>query len=115
MTRQINRGELSRRDFLGSAAGLSLALTLTPDPLALTGEALADTAFAPNVWLTIAPDGTITIVSPAAERGQGSFTTLPLIIAKDLDAAWSTVRPILPPGGDDKKHGNPAYNGAFQT
>jgi len=74
--------DLSRRDFLGAAAGLTLALTVTPDPLAfigegVSGEALADGLLSPNVWLTIATDGTITIVSPAAEMGQGTFTTLP--------------------------------------
>ena len=71
--------------------------------------------YTPNVWLTIAPDGTITIVSPAAEMGQGSFTTLPLIIAEELDADWSKVKPVFPPDWDDKKYGNPAYDYTFQT
>jgi isoquinoline 1-oxidoreductase beta subunit len=113
MNRNLTNPNLNRRDFLGSAAGLSLALTL--DPLAFTGEAFADTAFAPSVWLTIATDGTITMVSPAAEMGQGSFTTLPLIIAEELDADWSKVRPVPPTAWGDKRLGNPAYNGAFQT
>jgi len=47
--------------------------------------------------------------------GQGSFTTLPLIIAEELDADWSKVKPVLPPAWDDKAYGNPAYGGAFQT
>jgi isoquinoline 1-oxidoreductase beta subunit len=47
--------------------------------------------------------------------GQGSFTTLPLIIAEELDADWSKVKPILPPAWDDKKYGNPAYGSTFQT
>src|SRR5882757_8810242 len=113
MNLNLDNHNLNRRDFLGSAAGLSLALAL--DPLAFTGEAFADTAFAPSVWLTIATDGTITIVSPAAEMGQGSFTTLPLIIAEELDADWSKVKPVLPPAWDDKAYGNPAYGGTFQT
>jgi isoquinoline 1-oxidoreductase subunit beta len=112
MTKHPNMTDLNRRDFLGSAAGLTLSLTLAP--LALPGDAEAQTSFAPGAWLNIATDGTITIASPAAEMGQGSFTTLPLIIAEELDADWAKVRPILPPAWDEKKFGNPD-NGAFQT
>jgi isoquinoline 1-oxidoreductase beta subunit len=108
--------DLSRRAFLKeSAAGLTLALTIAADPRALIGEAAADAVYTPNVWLNIATDGTISIVSPAAELGQGTTTTLPLIIADELDADWSKVRPVLPPAWDEKKHGNPEYGGAFQT
>src|SRR5438477_12977230 len=91
MTQHRNIQDFSRRDFLGTAAGLTLSLTLTP--LAFTGDAEAQTTFGPNAWLNIAIDGTITIVSPAAEMGQGSFTTLPLIIAEELDADWSKIKP----------------------
>ena len=47
--------------------------------------------------------------------GQGSFTTLPAIIAEELDADWSKVRPIQPPSWDEKKYGNPEYGMTFQT
>src|SRR5262249_30393171 len=94
--------DLSRRDFLSAAAGLTLALTVTPDPLAILGEdpsgtAKAEAALSPNVWLTISTDGTITIVSPAAEMGQGTFTTLPAVIADELDADWAKGKPVFPP------------------
>jgi isoquinoline 1-oxidoreductase beta subunit len=110
-------GHVNRRDFLKtSAAGLSFAFTLAADPRALIGEAAAaDVPLSASAWITIATDGTITIVSPAAEMGQGSFTTLPLIMAEELDADWSKVKPILPPVWDDKAYGNPAYGGTFQT
>src|SRR5262249_18039758 len=112
----MNR-HIDRRAFLKeSAAGLTFALTVAADPRALVGEAAAAEApLAASVWVSIATDGTITIVSPAAEMGQGSFTTLPLIIAEELDADWSKVRPPPPPLWDDKAHGNPAYGGVFQT
>jgi isoquinoline 1-oxidoreductase beta subunit len=109
---------LSRRDFLGTAAGLTLALTVAPDalaPLGQSGEALAEAPLSPNTWLTIATDGTITIVSPAAEMGQGTFTTLPAVIAEELDADWSKVRPVFPPEWNERKYGNPGNNYAFQT
>jgi isoquinoline 1-oxidoreductase beta subunit len=106
--------QISRRNFLSGSAGLTFAFAVSPQ-LDVTGDALAQSSFAPNVWMTIATDGTITIVSPAAEMGQGSFTALPAIIAEELDADWSKVRPILPPQWEEKKHGNPAYDGAFQT
>jgi isoquinoline 1-oxidoreductase beta subunit len=105
----------SRRQFLkDSAAGLTFAFTLAADPLRVA-QALADEPLAASAWISIATDGTISIVSPAAEMGQGSFTTLPAIIAEELDADWAKVKPILPPAWDDKTYGNPLYGSAFQT
>ena len=113
-------GSVNRRNLLKATAGLTFALAISPDKLPFVDEAFAEAQnpsapYAPNVWLTIAPDGTITIVSPAAEMGQGSFTTLPLILAEELDADWAKVRPIFPTNWDDKKYGNPAYGYTFQT
>src|SRR6516165_6756541 len=112
--------DLSRRDFLSAAAGLTLALTVTPDPLAILGEdpsgtAKAEAALSPNVWLTISTDGTITVVSPAAEMGQGTFTTLPAVLADELAADWAKVKPIFPPEWTEKKYCNPESNYTFQT
>ena len=106
---------LNRREFLGTAAGLTLALTIAPEQFAGLDEARADAPLSPNAWLTITPDGTITIVSPAAEMGQGTFTTVPVFIAEELDADWSKVKPVFPPTWDEKVYGNPEYNMTFQT
>src|ERR1700680_43707 len=117
MTKRTNArtNDLNRRDFLAAAAGLTLALTVSPDPLAFIGEALADAPMSPNVWVTIATDSTITIVSPAAEMGQGTFTTLPAVLADELDADWSKVKPVFPPEWNEQKYGNPENNHVFQT
>jgi isoquinoline 1-oxidoreductase subunit beta len=115
MTKHMTIGSVNRRNLLKATAGLTFALAIAPDALSFTSEASAEAPYTPNIWLTIAPDGTITIVSPAAEMGQGSFTTLPLIIAEELDADWAKVKPVFPSNWDDKKYGNPAYNYTFQT
>jgi isoquinoline 1-oxidoreductase subunit beta len=107
--------ELTRRNLLGGAAGFALALTIAPDRLAFVGEAAADTPAAPTIWLTIATIGTISIVSPAAEMGQGTFTTLPAIFADELAADWSMVRPIYPPEWNEAKYGNPEFLHNFHT
>ena len=110
--------QISRRDFLSGTAGLTFAFAACrPDPLDFIGEARARRRpYAPNVWLTIATDGTITIVSPAAEMGQGTFTTLPAIIADELDADWAKVRadPAAGVGGEEIRQSR-ATTAHFQT
>jgi isoquinoline 1-oxidoreductase subunit beta len=65
-------------------------------------------------WVSIAPDGTITIMSAATEMGQGSMTSLPLIIAEELDADWSKVK-IVPAPVIEKIYGNPGFGGMMYT
>src|SRR5262249_61783173 len=65
-----------------------------------------------NPWVSIAPDGTITIMSAATEMGQGSMTSLPLIVAEELDADWSNVR-IVPAPPIEAIYGNPGFGYAM--
>ena len=84
--------KVSRRAFLGGGAGLTFAFTLG---LGAPREANAQAPGAAqvlNAYVSIAPDGTITIQSPVAEMGQGIMTGLPLIVAEELDADWSKVK-----------------------
>jgi isoquinoline 1-oxidoreductase subunit beta len=107
---------INRRDFLKeTAAGLSLALTVTADPLSIVGEAAADTPGPLTLWVTIAADGAITIVSPPAEMGQGTFTALAAVLADELDADWSKVTIAHPPVWDEKTYGNPEFFNFLHT
>jgi isoquinoline 1-oxidoreductase beta subunit len=87
---------LTRRAFLTAsvAAGGGLLLTLHLGR-AQAGELDAGSPAAGaqlNAFVSIAPDGTITIVAKNPEIGQGSKTLLPMLVAEELDADWSQVR-----------------------
>lgn len=81
--------KVSRRAFLGGSAGLAFAFGLGVSAIPAKAQAQAAGIF--NAYISIAPDGTITIQSPVAEMGQGIMTGLPLIVAEELDADWSKV------------------------
>ncbi len=112
MNKPIKKSELSRRQVMIGAAGLSFAFAIgRADAAVLAGER-SGKALSP--WVSIAPDGTITIMSAATEMGQGSMTSLPLILAEELDADWSKVR-IVPAPPIDQIYGNPAFFGMMYT
>jgi isoquinoline 1-oxidoreductase beta subunit len=88
----VKAPELSRRQVLAGIAGLSFYVAMSAKGLRLTSAAAAtDKASRITPWVRIAPNGTITILTAGAEMGQGSMTSLPLVIAEEMDADWSKV------------------------
>jgi isoquinoline 1-oxidoreductase beta subunit len=68
----------------------------------------------PLVFVSIAEDGTVTIVCHRAEMGQGIRTGMPMIVADELEADWKRVRVAQAPG-DEKKFGNQDTDGSRST
>src|SRR5580704_4630507 len=113
---------VSRRGMLTglAAGGLVLAArfpALAAPPFYPTGaEAMPNkTVSDPHVFIAIAPDGIVTIVAARAEMGTGAArTSLPMIVADELDADWSKVR-IRQSEGDEVKYGNQDTDGSRST
>jgi isoquinoline 1-oxidoreductase beta subunit len=83
---------ISRRSFLGGAAGLTFAVSVGPNGAWLLSAAQAQTIpHEIGAWVRITPDNRITIITPAAEMGQGSMTGVPVALAEELDADWARV------------------------
>src|SRR5262245_12900383 len=93
MTINIDRDEISRRSVLAGLGGMSFCLALGTDGIRLVSEAQASTMANAQVtpWVRIAPNGNVTILTAGAEMGQGSMTSLPMIVAEEMDADWSKV------------------------
>jgi len=93
MVRALNNKKgISRRNFLQGAAGLAFAVVLDPGGLILMSPAQAQAARREvGAWVRISPDGTITILTPGAEMGQGSMTGVPVPLAEEMDADWDRV------------------------
>ena len=107
--------KVSRRQVMVGAAGLSFAFAIGLGGRAnasMLASARTGTELSP--WVSIAPDGTIWIMSAATEMGQGSMTSLPLILAEELDADWSKVK-IVPAPPIEAVYGNPGFQGMMYT
>jgi isoquinoline 1-oxidoreductase beta subunit len=91
---------ITRREFL-RLSGLTIAISLTPSGYRIlsAGEVAKDKSFSPNVWLRVTPDNIVTIVVNKSEMGQGVYTSLPMIVADELDADWKQVKIKAAPAG----------------
>lgn len=106
---------VSRRGFMQGALASGvfiLSARFVPEPLwAAEGEAAA--TFDPTVWMSIASDGTVTIVAHRSEMGCGSRTALPLVVADELDADWSRVK--IEQAIGDPKYGDQDTDGSHSV
>ncbi|WP_029582226.1 xanthine dehydrogenase family protein molybdopterin-binding subunit [Bradyrhizobium sp. URHD0069] len=97
---------LSRRSFLTTSAtvggGLMLSLSL---PLGRSEAARPD-GFAPNAFIRIDSDGQVVLTMPYVEMGQGTYTSIPMLIAEELEVSLKQVRlEHAPP--NEKLYANP--------
>lgn len=96
-------GNMSRRSFIkvGALAGGGLVLGFfMPGGNKFAQAADAKPVYAPNAFLRIAPDNTVTVAVNRLEFGQGVQTSLPMLIAEELDADWSQMRGELAPAAE---------------
>ena len=102
---------LSRRTFLsvGAALGggllIGVGLVAAPDEAAAAGAA-GGPSFAPNAFVRIAPDGQVTVTMGYIEMGQGTYTSIPMLVAEELEVDLKTVRVEHAPP-NDKLYMNP--------
>lgn len=104
---------LSRRSLLKGAGALVIGMSLPQASRAQSGAAQAfkpggNATFAPNAFVRIAPDDTVTVLVKHIEFGQGPFTGLATLVAEELDADWSQMRAEHAPA-DVKLYANLAF------
>ncbi|MGJ4955537.1 molybdopterin cofactor-binding domain-containing protein [Bradyrhizobium sp. HKCCYLRH2015] len=120
--RHLKVENVSRRAILqtlGLAGGFVLAAPLLSRPAFAAYETGAGkmphgTVVDPKVFVSIAPDGIVSIVAHRSEMGTGVRTSLPLIVAEEMEADWSRVRVVQAPG-DEVKFGNQDTDGSRST
>ncbi|MCA1396662.1 xanthine dehydrogenase family protein molybdopterin-binding subunit [Bradyrhizobium sp. BRP56] len=100
--------DLSRRNFLraGAIAGGGLLLSVSLPFAGRESEAAAADGFAPNAFVRIGGDGKVVLTMPYVEMGQGTYTSIPMLIAEELEIGLTQVRlEHAPPS--DKLYANP--------
>ena len=96
---------MERRAFLQTAGGAGAALVIG---FRIPGRGEQEPApFAPNAWLRISPDDSVLVIVDRSEMGQGVATSLPMLLAEELEADWSKVKIEFAPA--DKAYINPLF------
>lgn len=110
---------MKRRSFLQQSAAGSLVLGYYLQPVSamqvfVTPASMAHAAeFQPNVFISISAQGVVTLVSKQPEIGQGIKTSLPMVIAEELEVDWKDVRIVQ--GDLDPAYGSQSAGGSTST
>lgn len=112
----VGPANVGRRGFLAGlgAGGLVLALGFpaAAQEKKFGGDGMpGGTVDDPLVFVSIAPDGLVSIVCHRSEMGQGVFTSLPMVIADEMEADWERVKVVQAPG-DEARFGNQNTDGS---
>jgi isoquinoline 1-oxidoreductase beta subunit len=113
---------VSRRAIL-QGLGITAGLVLAVPVLSRRGMAAYTTGAAkmphgtvndPRVFVAIAPDGVVTIIAARSEMGTGVRTSLPMVVAEEMEADWNRVQVRQAPGNEEK-YGNQDTDGSRST
>jgi isoquinoline 1-oxidoreductase subunit beta len=101
-------GDLSRRGFLqaSAAAGGGLLLGLQLPFAGSESQAASSDSFEPNAFIRIGGDGQVVLTMPYVEMGQGTYTSIPMLIAEELEVGLNQVRVEHAPP-NEKLYANP--------
>jgi len=99
---------LTRRGFLQAGLAVGGALVVAFQLPSAHGAQAGKSVFAPNAFIRIDAHGKVTLIMPQVEMGQGIYTSVAMILAEELDAAFDQVSlEAAPP--NDKLYGNPVF------
>jgi isoquinoline 1-oxidoreductase beta subunit len=104
---------LTRRTFLRVSAAAGGGLLVCGYGPGIGREEAAAGVFEPNVWVRIAADDTVTMTLTMLEMGQGVMTSMPMLVAEELDIDWNRIKTEWAPA--DPKYGNPNFGGQQLT
>jgi isoquinoline 1-oxidoreductase beta subunit len=108
--------KIGRRDFLRATAlaGGGLLLSWHPESEAQTPAPQPAPTLSPDAFIRVAPDGSVTIMAKNPEVGQGIRTSLPMLIAEELDVDWKDVK-VVQADLDESKYGQQRAGGSTST
>ena len=113
--KNMERKTLNRRSFLKisslAGGGVMFALYFKPQASLAQAPAAAQPPLSPHSFIKVSADGVVTIMAKNPEIGQGIKTSLPMIIADELDVDWKDVR-LVQADLDEVKYGRQNAGGS---